>query len=378
MTQHSDSTRRGFLRTTLGLATGAIATRAMAQQAPPANGRATGAGSAQGGARAGGANAGGAGAGGGRGGRGGANSNADRVLPGTQVILLGTRAGPGVDLKRAQTATVVMVEGTPYLIDCGYGTLRNLVAADISASKIDQIFFTHLHNDHTSDVPALLSMQYTSGRTKALDLYGPYGTEQMVRAVVDYCKLDVGIRSVDEGRKTDPAQMYHGHDVQATSKPLQVFKDERVTVSTIENTHYPEHSRSQMPHRAIGVRLDTKTRSVVISGDTSYSANLALLAKDVDVFVCEIMDQATRDRWLTQLKENPALANEASVARHVSETHSTPEDVGRMAAEARAKMVVLNHQLTSAGTTAPLAPLLEGIRRYYQGEVVLGQDLMML
>jgi ribonuclease BN (tRNA processing enzyme) len=378
MKQHSDSTRRGFLRTTLGiagLATGAIATRAMSQQAPaPGTGRAAGAAPA-GGARAGGAGAGG----GGRGGRaGGANNNADRVLPGTQVILLGTRAGPGVDLKRAQTATVVMVEGTPYLIDCGYGTVRNLVAADISAAKIEQIFFTHLHNDHTTDVPALLSLQYTGGRTKPMDLYGPYGTEQMVRAVVDYCKLDVGIRSVDEGRKTDPAQMYHGHDVQATSKPLQVFKDERVTVSTIENTHYPEHSRSQMPHRAIGVRFDTKTRSVVISGDTSYSANLALLAKDADVFVCEIMDQTTRDRWLAQLKENPALANEASVARHVSETHSTPEDVGRMASEAKVKMVVLNHQLTSAGTTAPLAPLLEGIRKYYSGEVVLGQDLMML
>lgn len=367
MTQHSGSTRRGFLRTTLGiagLATGAMATHAIAQQAAPAGG----------------ARAGGAGAGtGGRGGRaGGANNNADRVLPGTQVILLGTRAGPGVDLKRAQTATVVMVEGTPYLIDCGYGTVRNLVAADISAAKIDQVFFTHLHNDHTTDVPALLSLQYTGGRTRPIDLYGPYGTEQMVRAVVDYCKADVGIRSVDEGRKTDPAQLYHGHDVQATSKPLQIFKDERVTVSTIENTHYPEHSRSQMPHRAIGVRFDTKTRSVVISGDTSYSANLALLAKDADVFVCEIMDQSTRDRWLTQLKENPALANEASVARHVSETHATPEDVGRMAAEAKVKMVVLNHQLTSAGTTAPLAPLLEGIRKYYAGEVVLGQDLMML
>ena len=35
---------------------------------------------------------------------------AERVLPGTQVVLLGTRAGPGVDLKRAETSTAILVE----------------------------------------------------------------------------------------------------------------------------------------------------------------------------------------------------------------------------------------------------------------------------
>jgi ribonuclease BN (tRNA processing enzyme) len=117
---------------------------------------------------------------------------------------------------------------------------------------------------------------------------------------------------------------------------------------------------------------------VVISGDTNYSKNLVELARDVDVFICEIMDQANRDRWLAQVRENPDLANTASVARHVAETHSSPEDVGRMAAEARVKLVVLNHQLTSAGTTTPLAPLIEGIRKFYSGEVILGEDLMMI
>jgi len=373
MSAEHGASRRKILQGAFGLAalasTTTLISRAVAQQPATPQGTAQPGGAQQGGAQS-------APADGNRPGRG--NGNANRVLPGTQVVLLGTRAGPGVDLKRAETATVIMVDGTPYLVDCGYGAVRNLVAADISAAKINQIFFTHLHNDHTADLPALLTLQWTGGRTRPIDLYGPYGTADMVRAIVEYCKADVGIRTVDEGRKTNPADLYHGHDIEATSSPLQVFKDDRVTVSTAENTHYPEHSRSQMPYRSVGVRFDTKTRSVVISGDTSYSSNLVRLAKDADVFVCEIMEQATRDRWLAQLKENPDLANKASVGRHVSETHSTPEDVGRMAAEARVKLVVLNHQLTSAGTTAPLAPLLEGVRKYYSGEVVLGEDLMMI
>lgn len=355
MNRKPATTRRGLLRDALGLAGLAAVdafTRVMAQQAAPAADNRTG--------------------------RSANSGAADRALPGTQVVLLGTRAGPGVDLKRAETATAILVDGTPYLVDCGYGAVRNLVAADISAAKIEKIVLTHLHNDHTTDLPALLSLQWTGGRTRPIDLYGPYGTADLVRAINDYCKADVGIRSVDEGRTTRPEELYRGHDVAATSTPQEIFRDGRVTVSTIENTHYPEHSRSQMPYRSIGVRFDTKTRSVVICGDTSYSSNLVQLAQDADVFICEIMDQGIRDRWLAQLKQDPGAAERASVSRHVAETHATPEDVGRMAAEAKVKLVVLNHQLTSAGGSAPLAPLIEGVRKFYPGEVIFGEDLMML
>jgi ribonuclease BN (tRNA processing enzyme) len=358
-------TRRNILRGAVGLvglASAGVVSPSFAQQAAPQRQQAP----QQGGA--------GGGAGGGR----GRNGNADRVLPGMQVVLLGTRAGPGVDLKRAETSTAVIVDGVPYIVDCGYGALRNMVAANISTSKIEKMVFTHLHNDHTADLPALLTLQWTSGRTKPIDLYGPYDTEALVRAAVAYCEIDAGIRVVDEGRKTNPAALYRGHNVEATSTPLEIFSDERVKVSTIENTHYPEHSRDQMPYRSIGVRFDSKERSVVLCGDTSYSKNLVKLARDVDVFVCEIMEQSVRDRWLAQLKADPDLAKHASVGRHVSETHATPEDVGRMAAEANVRLVVLNHLLTSAGSTAPLTPLLEGVRKYYKGEVVLGEDLMMI
>jgi ribonuclease BN (tRNA processing enzyme) len=299
-------------------------------------------------------------------------------LTGTQVVLLGTRAGPGVDLKRAQTATAIIVDGVPYLVDCGYGTVRNLVAGNINGQKIEKIVFTHLHNDHTTDAPALLSLQWTGGRTTPIDLYGPYGTAAMVRAIAEYCKFDAEIRTVDEGRPVRLEDLYTGHDVEAATKPTAVFKDERVTVTAIENTHYPEYSRSKMPHRSIGVRFDTKTRSVAIAGDTNYSKNLVELVKGVDVFVCEVMDQATRDRWLEQLKQDPHAGDKASVTRHIAETHSTPEDVGRMAAEAKARLLVLNHLLTEAGTTSPLSTLIDGVRKFFPGEVIVGEDLMMI
>ena len=57
------------------------------------------------------------------------------ALSGTHAILLGTRGGPGVDLNRNETASAVVVDGVPYLVDCGYGTLRSLVACGIGYER---------------------------------------------------------------------------------------------------------------------------------------------------------------------------------------------------------------------------------------------------
>jgi ribonuclease BN (tRNA processing enzyme) len=90
------------------------------------------------------------------------------------------------------------------------------------------------------------------------------------------------------------------------------------------------------------------------------------------------MDPAIRANWLRQLERDPHAGDKASVTRHVAETHSTPEDVGRMASEAGVRQVVLNHQLTGAGLASPISTLIEGIRKVYSGEVIVGEDLMVL
>src|SRR5688500_8321195 len=47
-------------------------------------------------------------------------------VEGTRLILLGTQGGPNINLRRSQAASAVVVDGRPYVVDCGYGTLRSL------------------------------------------------------------------------------------------------------------------------------------------------------------------------------------------------------------------------------------------------------------
>jgi ribonuclease BN (tRNA processing enzyme) len=304
------------------------------------------------------------------------------VRPGTWLVLLGTRGGPGIDLTRAQSSSAVVVEGRPYLIDCGYGALRRLVAAHVGYLQLDTIFFTHLHDDHTGDLAALLSYQWTNGKTTPTDAYGPFGTPDMVRAAIAFFRANVEIRTVDEGRTVNADQQFHGHEVAASATPLQIFKDDRVTVTAVENGHYPPRATARMPHRSLALRVDTKDRSIVFSGDTPYSQNLVKLAHNADIFVCEVIDQTVIEQMRQRATAASAAGNPNSIFRHVAETHSSPADVARMATEANVRTVVLNHQVPGAapagGLAYPISGFIDAVRKGFAGEVIVGDDLMVL
>jgi len=304
--------------------------------------------------------------------------------PGTRLIMLGTRGGPGVSVDRSESASAVVVDGVPYLVDCGYGSLRQLVLSTIGYQQLDAIFFTHLHDDHTSDLPALMSHQWTGGAKKTpTEIYGPSGTSRLVDAAVDFLRVNAEIRTVDEGRTIDLATLFHGHDIAATAAPTRVLADDRVAVTAVESAHYPARSTDKMSHRALSYRFDTKERSVVFTGDTAYSENIVGLAKGADLFISEVMAQSVYDANIARAKEAEAEGNPVSIARHVAETHSTPADVGRMAAKAKVKTVVLYHLLPGprqpGGLDYAITSFTDGVRAAgFGGEVIVSQDLMVL
>ena len=296
------------------------------------------------------------------------------------MVLLGTGGGPGIDPARAQTASAVVIDGRSYLIDCGYGALRQLVAAGLGYSELSTLFLTHLHDDHTADLSALLSFQWTNGKATPTDVYGPYGTAALVSAALSLLQTNVEIRKVDEGRSVDPVAQFHGHDVAASADPVRVFADDRLTVTAVENTHFPARSRARMPYRSLALRVETKQRSIVFSGDTAYSENLVKLARGADLLICEVVDAGVLQQMRERARQSASAGNPNSIFRHVAESHSSPADVARMAAESNVKTVVLNHQVAgpSESLAYPVSAFIEAVRAGFSGEVIVGQDLMVL
>jgi ribonuclease BN (tRNA processing enzyme) len=178
-----------------------------------------------------------------------------------------------------------------------------------------------------------------------------------------------------------PETLFHGHDHDVGAEPVRVFADERVVVTAVTNTHFPERATARMRHRSLGYRFDTPGRTIAFSGDTAYSQGVVKLARGADVFVCEVMDHGVYVQMQARAKEAADAGNTDSIWRHIAETHSTPADVGRMAAEAEVKTIVLNHQLRGAaadGTAFAISAFIDGVREHFQGEVVVGEDRMVL
>ena len=304
------------------------------------------------------------------------------VPKGTKLVMLGTRGGPGVDINRSETACALVSDGVTYLLDCGYGTMRALVASGLGFQKVDTMFLTHLHDDHTADIAALLAHQWTGGKTAPTNIYGPYATAATVAGALQFFHANVEIRTIDEGRTVQPEALFFGHDLTVGAEPTRVFADERIVVTAVTNTHYPERAVARMAHRSFGYRFETATRTIAFSGDTAYSANVVKLARGADVFVCEIMDHGMYLDNVERAKVAAAAGNTESIARHVAETHSPPADVGRMASEAKVKTVVLNHQLRGPGTPGgagfQISAFIDAVREKFAGEVIVGEDQLVI
>src|SRR3989442_5743470 len=68
---------------------------------------------------------------------------------GTRIILLGTKGGPRVgESGRSNPSTLILINDVPYVVDCGYGTSRQLLSAGVSLDKLRYIFINHHQSGH--------------------------------------------------------------------------------------------------------------------------------------------------------------------------------------------------------------------------------------
>ena len=296
---------------------------------------------------------------------------------GTRLVMLGTQGGPNFNEQRGECSSAVVVDGRIYLVDCGYGTLGALKASGLGFRGVGNVFLTHLHDDHVSDLAALLSHQWTDGRVDPNLVIGPYGTKRLVEAAIAFATANTEIRLVDEARSVKPSKIFSGRDIQPTVTPTQVFSDDRVKVSSVENTHFPESTKKAVPYRSVSYRFDARNRSITISGDTAYSENLVRLAKGSDVFVCETIHvQLTRQNFERRVAAGAYADNPEGIWKHIVETHSSTEEVGRMATEAGVRTLVLTHLVPGSLMDVKDDVYLEGVRKHFKGEVIVGRDLM--
>jgi ribonuclease BN (tRNA processing enzyme) len=118
-------------------------------------------------------------------------------------------------------------------------------------------------------------------------------------------------------------------------------------------------------------RFDAPDRSIVFSGDTTPTERLVTLSRNADVLVHEALyDAAAVDRLVASVPNAPDLRR--SILSH----HTTAEDAGRIAAEARVGMLVLSHLVPAEDPAITDEMWIGAARRHFDGRIVVGKDLM--
>ena len=287
--------------------------------------------------------------------------NAPHDSAGTRLILLGTAGGPSIKRTRAQPSNALIVNGSVYIIDAGNGVCRQMALAGISPVALRAVFITHNHSDHVADYGALLMRSWLSGLNTPVDTYGPPPLEEITRNYMKYMDWDIQLRVKDENRPPF-APLIRAHDI---SEEGLLYQDENIKVRA-----------ALVPHGAAkpayAFRFDTPHRSIVFSGDTSKSDNLIMLAKGADVLVHEVLNIDGVDA-----AANASSPGNDALKRHIIEAHTPIEEVGQVAAEAKVGKLVLTHFVPTDLLQFDRPELwVEGVRKHYKGEVVVGEDLL--
>jgi len=95
------------------------------------------------------------------------------VSLGLQVLGSG---GPELDDHRASSGYLIWRNGkAQVLIDLGPGSLLRYEQSGARFEDLEVVLLTHLHVDHSGDLPALLKGSYFTSRTTELPIYGPTG-----------------------------------------------------------------------------------------------------------------------------------------------------------------------------------------------------------
>jgi len=278
----------------------------------------------------------------------------------TRLILLGTKGGPTLATKtdRTNPSTLVLINEVPYLIDCGYGVSRQLIKAG-SLNRLRYIFITHHHSDHNLEYGPLLYNAWQASKPKKIDAYGPVGLQKLTNDFFEYQKYDIETRIVDEG-SSDPRQLVSVHEFDRAGLVIQ-NADVKVTSCRVR---HPPITQSY------AYRFDTQDRSIVISGDTAYAPELAEFAKGADVLVHEAMYLPAIEKLIQQ---NPDVKR---LREHLLAAHTSTADVGKIAAQAGVKTLVLTHFVPGDDPTITDAQWIEGVRQNFKGKIVVGKDLM--
>ncbi len=279
-----------------------------------------------------------------------------------KLTFLGTGA-PRPSPKRFGPSILLEAGETKLLVDAGPGMRQRIFQAGgfELLTDIDTVLITHLHFDHTIDLPNLWLTGWLFGRKKNMRVYGPEGTEEFMGHFEKAFDWDLRYRYLTNVH-------VEGSDLITTDIEPGVFYNQNgLKITAFDVAHLPLDPETEellgLEGATFGYRVDYKGRSVVFSGDTRSlpGSKIIEISKGVDVLIHE-----------TQIPY-PGESKEAKLANVSMIVHSSPEQVAYVFNETRPRLGIYHHIIPPETTRDELLGMTD-----YDGRMEVAEDLMTL
>jgi len=246
--------------------------------------------------------------------------------------------------ERNPNAVFISYNAEGILIDCAEGTQRQLRIAGISPTKVTKLLITHWHGDHVLGIPGLLQSLGASNYNKKLEIYGPKGSKNffrhMMNGLVFKSRINYELKEINQGKFFENNDFYleankvkHGIDCLSYS----LIEKDRLKINLNYTkkfglTQHPLLGELQRGKDIVyqGKKIKVKNATIVKKGkkicfilDTYYDKKLVNIAKDADLLISE----AT---WLEKDKL-------------IDKEHLSAKDASLVAKRAKVKKLILTH-----------------------------------
>jgi ribonuclease BN (tRNA processing enzyme) len=259
--------------------------------------------------------------------------------------------GPELD-GRASTSYLLWIDNKARLIvDMGSGSMLRFEESGAKIEDLEAVVLTHLHIDHSVELPSFIKAGYFSPRIANLDILAPDGNKQFP-STSEYLNALFGKKGAYRymndvlANGSDSFQIIpiNVKDVQFTDK----YKSFHLTLIKVHHGIVP----------SLALRIDIGDKSIVITGDTNnVNKDLELLAMDCNLLVAHHGIAEDEEEYATEL-------------------HMKPSTIAHIAKEANVKKVLLTHRMKR--TIGKEDKTLVEIKKKYKGEVVFAEDRMKL
>ena len=238
------------------------------------------------------------------------------------------------ELNRHSSGYLIEANKKKIILDFGRGAIENLLKLKIELLDLDNIFISHMHTDHASELATFIQLILDAPDREKLKekyvIYGPSGIKKDIKRILEAFHID-------EHKNLERIEI------------KEIISKKTINIGELKIEPFKtNHGKGLID--CFGYILRNKGKKICYSGDSGPSKELEKACENSDLAIIEAT--GPKEWWY-------------------SNEHLCGEEVGKIALQAKVKNLVVTHVANSY-----LSKVEKEVRKNYKGNFSIAEDLM--